>query len=311
MMWESESSLGPVGEETVSDLVDASITTHADRTALVDGSTGRSVTYAELARRVDRIAAWMHGEGLRSGDIVALWAGNSPPWAACQLAAIHLGAAVTGINPAYTLSEARPQLRLARMVVTEPAYVPDAAGNGERRVLALGDGTAATSLREVLASDRPSVRAHADAAAVALLPFSSGTTGLPKGVVLDHRNVVAGVRLANTATGLSPDDVVLTVAPFFHVLGGVIGLLCPLAAGSSLVTLPRFDPAALLEAVPRHRVSMMAVPPPLARFLAQRPPTMTCPRCACWPSVAPRFPSRCKPSCNGASRTASSVRDTA
>jgi acyl-CoA synthetase (AMP-forming)/AMP-acid ligase II len=109
--------------------------------------------------------------------------------------------------------------------------------------------------------------APVDPDAAALRMYSSGTTGLPHPVTLRHRHVVAGARQAGRALGLGPDDVMLAVAPFFHVMGFVVSLVAPLAAGATVVAAPRFD----LATIERHRVTVLAVPPPIMALLAHDP----------------------------------------
>jgi acyl-CoA synthetase (AMP-forming)/AMP-acid ligase II len=107
--------------------------------------------------------------------------------------------------------------------------------------------------------------------ALAILPFSSGTSGLPKGVMLTHGALVTAVRQVARGLRLTPDDVLLTVAPFSHVTGFVITLASALAAGAATVTLPRFAPETLLSLLERRRVSVLIVPPPVMPLLARHP----------------------------------------
>jgi acyl-CoA synthetase (AMP-forming)/AMP-acid ligase II len=260
---------------TLPHVLEEAVRRHPDRAALVDGPSGRSVTYRDLARRVDRLAGWLDERGVRPGDTVALWTPNTPPWVAVAWAAMRLGATVTGLNPAYTQAEAQALLAQARPSVafTLPRLVPLARDYGVATVLSTAPADGATSVREVLtrASGQRAREVAVEPSTVALLPFSSGTTGLPKGVELTHANLVAALRQAARLMPLDPEDTTLAVAPFFHVLGAVVNLALPLSAGATVVTVPGFEPASFLDLVERHDVRFLAVPPPLAAFLAHHP----------------------------------------
>ena len=274
MIWTSTYPEVAVGGATLHGMVFDAIERHPDRIALVDGVSGASVSYAELGRRVSRISAWLVADGVRPGAAVAVWAPNTPPWVACALAATRIGAAVTGINPQWTSDETAAQLADAGVetVVTIPALVEKAAGmSGVKRIIVVGEGPRATRLSDVLAAESPIPPASLDERAVALLPYSSGTTGLPKGVRLTHSNVVTSVRQVAAVTHISERDTVLALAPFFHVLGAVVMMAVPLAVGATVVTVPRFDPAQVLGVLERHGVTVIAVPPPVADFLARHP----------------------------------------
>ena len=157
------------------------------------------------------------------------------------------GAAVTGIPPTATAGEADTQLRDAGAAL----LVRDA-----------GRPADATSVPRTTAGG---------ADGLALLPYSSGTTGLPKGVMLTHGNLVAAARQVGAGVGYGAGDTVLAIVPFAHVMGFVVTLLAPLAAGATVVTMPRFDLAGMLELVERHRVTVLAVPPPVMAALASHP----------------------------------------
>lgn len=274
MIWRSRYPDVPVGGTTLPAMVQTRIERRPERTALIDGVSGASVSYAEFGRRVERISAWLAHHGVEAGHTVALWAPNTPPWAACALATMRLGAAVTGLNPSWSAAEAARQLTDtgAAVVVTTPELAGLAYEMvGIRHVVVLGQDARATGLRDVLACEDATPPAATDPDAVALLPYSSGTTGLPKGVLLTHTNLVTMVRQVQAAARFTEEDTVLALAPFFHVLGGIVTMAVPLAAGATVVTIPRFDPTLVLDVIERHRISLTAVPPPVAAFLAHHP----------------------------------------
>jgi acyl-CoA synthetase (AMP-forming)/AMP-acid ligase II len=106
---------------------------------------------------------------------------------------------------------------------------------------------------------------------LALLPFSSGTTGLPKGVMLTHANLAAATRQLAGILGLGESDTVLAVAPFAHVMGYVVTLAGALASGATVVTMPRFDFQDALRLVERERITVLVLPPPVLTLLAHHP----------------------------------------
>jgi acyl-CoA synthetase (AMP-forming)/AMP-acid ligase II len=273
MVWKSRYSDVAIGGAPVPELVRTVAAQQPHRIALVDGPTGAQVDYRELVRRVDAIAAWLSEEEFQPGDRLALWAPNTPPWAAFALAAMQLGGAVTALNPAAVESEIASQVEDAHVsvLVTIPSLVPTARRLGVRRLVVIGQAEGAVPLADVLATTAAQVRRDVDDSALALLPYSSGTTGLPKGVMLTHANLVTVTRQISVPLQPLPDDVTLALAPWFHILGFTAELLVPLAAGATVVTQPGFDPEVFLDLLQRHRVTYLAVPPPVAAFLARSP----------------------------------------
>jgi acyl-CoA synthetase (AMP-forming)/AMP-acid ligase II len=245
--------------------------------ALIDGPSGQVVSHGLLARRVERVAAGLAARGFARGDVLALWAPNVPPWAGVALGAMAAGGAVTGIHPGCTEPELAAQLADsgASVLVTVPSLLPSAragaAAAGVREVVVLGEGDAATPIAALLDEAAPPARPQADPADVALLPYSSGTTGAPKAVALAHAQLVTAVRQINRGLAFGPGDVVSAVAPFCHVMGFVVVLGGALAGGAAVLTVPRFELEAFLAMVERERATVLVVAPPVMAALARDP----------------------------------------
>ena len=261
--------------------VDALALRHAARLggkpALVDGGTGRTIGYRQLADGVERVAAGLALRGFAAGDVLALYSPNLPEYALAAYGTMAAGGIVTGANPLLTIEELAGQLAdaKARLLVTVPPFLDRALAAAERagvaEVVVFGEAEGATPFRELMAH-HPSARVAIDPDRdLAALPYSSGTTGLPKVVELTHASLVTNVRQSQAVLGFREDDVVVAVAPFFHAIGFNIILPCSLAAGATVVTLQRFDLAAFLQAIQEYRATVAIVVPPVALALARHP----------------------------------------
>ncbi len=248
--------------------------------ALIEGPTGRVTSYDELASGVRRVAAGLAARGLGKGDVFAIMAPNVPEWLVAAYGAMTAGGVVTGINPLYTEQEVAGQLADAgaRFVLTVPPFLPTALAAVERtgreiEIVLLGPPTPGTTgFSELLAhGDDPPDVVIDPAVDVALLPYSSGTGGLPKGVELTHRACVANVLQQQAAIEMCATDRTLAVAPFFHATGFGVVAGGGLHGGATIVTMPRFDVEAFLGLIQKYRITGMVVVPPIVLALAKHP----------------------------------------
>jgi acyl-CoA synthetase (AMP-forming)/AMP-acid ligase II len=268
-------------------LPDALLAAAAERpgqAAITDAASGRTLSYGELAGAVRRVAAGLGAHGLRPGDTFAILALNSPEWLVACFGAMAAGGKVTGLNPMCTPGEVAAQLgdSGARFVLTETAFLPSAQAAAELTAASRADNHIPIIVmngKEPGKLDFPALQAHgerlpygpADPAALALLPYSSGTTGRAKGVMLSHRAVLTNLVQSLTLMPTGPAARVLAVAPFFHAVGLVVLAGRALLGGATLVTLPRFEVTGFLAALQDHRITQTVVVPPIVSALARHP----------------------------------------
>jgi acyl-CoA synthetase (AMP-forming)/AMP-acid ligase II len=271
-MWTSPYEPLPAAPPLVSDLVAEAGERDGAGPALIDAATGARFNRRTLAGRVARVAASLRARGFGPGDVLAIWAPNSPDWAVAALGAMTAGGAVTGLGVVATDAEVGMLVRRTRTSI----LAADTGLVSRARAVARATGVPGVAVLGEVADPPDPGRSTCRGPApedVALLPSSSGTTGPPKSVVLTHGNLAAGVgqlRAGIRYTG-DDDDVVLALAPFPHVLGFVVTLAAPLAAGATVVTVPRFDLGAVVNAVEAYRVTVLAVPPPVLAALSGAP----------------------------------------
>lgn len=261
-----------------------------DHPALIDGPTGKMIRYSELEPMIKSVAAGLAARGLGQGDVIGILSPNCIEYPIALHGALLLGCKVTTLNSLYTPFEvarqlkdagatqlivAGPLLETAKLAITNEGanltrmYTLDAAA-------AVADDSSAIAIEPfsvLLAGGAPPPAAIFDPAThVAVIPYSSGTSGMPKGVELTHRNVLANVLQAKAEhVQLSTEDTLVGVLPFFHIYGLTVILNIALASGSTVVTLPKFEPELFLRVLKQHHVTVAHVAPPLVGFLAKHP----------------------------------------
>jgi 4-coumarate--CoA ligase len=253
----------------------------ASRPCIIDGQTGASYTYTEVDSLTRRAAAGLRRMGVGKGDVVMNLLRNCPEFAFSFLGAARLGAATTTANPFYTPHEIHRQAEAAgaKLIVTEACAVEKvlefAAGRGVPVVTVDGRRDGCVDFAELIAGEE---LPEADEAGilpddVVALPYSSGTTGLPKGVMLTHRSLVTSV--AQLVDGSNPnvcfnkDDALLCLLPLFHIYSLHTVLLAGLRVGAAIVIMRKFDVGALVDLVRAHRITIAPFVPPIVVEIAK------------------------------------------
>jgi long-chain acyl-CoA synthetase len=263
----------------VHDAVLASCRRHPEKTALVDTSCGRRMSYAEYGETVEALARGLVAAGLKPGEIAAIFLANSWEFCVAYHAATLAGGIPTLLNPTYREREVRHQLGNsgAALLITDSANIEgiDLAGLPNlRRVFCTreqGSGSEPFSnlLRPVSASVGLPGPEQGSENILAALPYSSGTTGLPKGVMLSHSNLMSNVYqfLGPHASPLNSDDYILCFLPLYHIYGLNVMLNPALILGATLVLMPRFNPQQLMSLLTQESITMMPLVPPAMNAL--------------------------------------------
>jgi acyl-CoA synthetase (AMP-forming)/AMP-acid ligase II len=270
----------------------------AARTAFVHPETGVSLTFGDVKRDTDAVATWLAQHGIGADDAVAIDLPNCPEYAAAFHGIARTGAATSPVNPAAIASEIARQLRetSARYVITNQALLAKvaeaaaAAGLPAQAVIVVGSSpssdqaeSAHTSWAELVGTPPSLPEVSIEAAThVVCLPFSSGTSGLPKAVMLSHRNLVANLLQFNEVLRpLGDDNSIVAFLPYSHIYGMTTNLNYGLFRRFPQYTMGGFAPQAFLEIVATYRPTILFVVPPVAAFLAKHPAVASVP----WDSV--------------------------
>ena len=232
---------------------------YPDRTAV--RLDERALSYRDLDELSARVASWLAGRGITPGDRVGLMAPNTLEFVELYYGILRAGAVVVPMNPlfksrevSYHLSDSGAALAFAWHGVADQA-AEGARSAGTDLVIIEPSG-----LAETLARSDP-VPAVADRAPsdTAVILYTSGTTGQPKGAELTHANLISNIEVTRTTLlGLRPADVMLGALPLFHSFGQTVVMGCAIATGGCLTLLPRFDPVRALEIIKRDQVTVLA-----------------------------------------------------
>ncbi|WJX60109.1 4-coumarate--CoA ligase 3 [Trifolium repens] len=256
----------------------------SDRPCLIVASTGKTYTYGETYLQCRKIAAGLSKLGIQKGDVIMILLQNSAEFVFSFLAASMIGAVATTANPFYTSAEIFKQITVSKtkLIITQAMYV-DKLKQSEKdelidfKIITVDEPPENCLHFSVISEENedelPEVEFDPEDAVA--LPFSSGTTGLPKGVILTHKSLITGVAQQvdgeNPNLYLTKEDVLLCVLPLFHIFALSTVLLCALRAGSAVLLMQKFEIGTLLGLIQKHKVTVAMVVPPLVLALAKNP----------------------------------------
>ncbi|OMP67119.1 fatty acid--CoA ligase family protein [Domibacillus epiphyticus] len=252
---------------------------------------GQSVTYRELNESVDRFAAGLQMAGMKKGDHIALLLGNSPHFIVSLYGALRAGLTVIPVNPIYTPDEISYILRNGdvKAVVLLDILLPAAEKlhahlpSIEQYIVCESGDERAAGVEQSISSIYPKMKTFSyllqnksifvepeiEEDDTAVILYTSGTTGKPKGAMLTHKNIYSNARDIADYLDISEKDTVVTVLPMFHVFCLTVVLNAPIVKGATMVILPKFSPKEVFDAVKEHKATIFAGVPTMYNFLYQ------------------------------------------
>lgn len=258
---------------------------HCDRELYICSTTGAHITYAQAEKRMEALARELYFVyHVRAGTTVAIVCPNTVDFGSIFHAILKLGARVTTVNPLYSAEELRKQLDLsdANVVVTLSQFAPlvqstqalPSMETGQSKPfgafycdkpLRAPEGVPIPSSEQGFIKGKP--------ADTIVVPFSSGTTGLPKGVQLTNRNLVSNIVQTHGSFGYRDDDIAMACLPYFHIYGMICVLHCIMNVGAKQVVMPKFDIVTYLDLLEKHRATLLFVAPPMIVGFVKHPKT--------------------------------------
>ena len=277
MVLSSRYTSRPIPDISLATFFRDAVIPRANDVAVLDGPTGRSYTFRQVLDLSASVANGLVARGIAPGDRVAFIVPNLPEVALAYHGTIAAGAVAMMVNPLATREELVKYFAVGspRLAITAAPFVEAIrAVAPELPVIAFGDAPGSEPFTALLGGSTtpPAVAISPDA--VAVMPYSSGTTGFPKGVMLTHRNIISQcLAIESVAHGdvIIPGAAVMAVLPFFHIYGIMAFLTYGLMHGAKLITMPRFDLQQYIELARRHEVPLLHVVPPILLGLAKYP----------------------------------------
>ncbi len=269
--WPSQAPYRPM---TLPELIEQTVRRVGDKTAFMTPE-GKSWTFAEFWAATKGMARALQERGIERGDTIGIYAPNSVEYAVALHGALIAGATVTTLNPLYREREVEHQLgdAGAKAAFTLQPLIP-VVKEAQAQLPALTQIFELENAWE-MAESAPGdpLPVHIDAENhIAVLPYSSGTTGLPKGVMLTHQNLTANIRQTLALEGMFLESsVILDFLPFYHIYGMMVLLNCGLVTGATQIVLPRFDPELAVRLIAERQVTDLFVVPPALLALVNYP----------------------------------------
>ncbi|PAA68050.1 hypothetical protein BOX15_Mlig017208g1 [Macrostomum lignano] len=256
---------------------------YPDRRAIVCANTGRGISYRDLRAGTASVASGLSRLGFGRGDVMCLYSHNFPEFPTAMYGIMSAGGILTTANPDYTAAELANQLKdcKCKFLLTTKDKLAVAAEAAKasgcvKEIFLVDDKEPGTRCFKDLLDDdgksNPSGSFKVDQDNdIAAILYSSGTTGLPKGVMLSHRNLVGNVEQSLTCVEYCEGEKLIGVLPFYHVYGQVPVLAFTFCYGYEIAIMTRFDPVKYLETLQNYKLTAIHIVPPILLFMAAHP----------------------------------------
>ncbi|KAH9519668.1 4-coumarate--CoA ligase 3 [Bulinus truncatus] len=249
--------------------------------AVEDFLTGQKYTYSQMKEKAIKIASGLHRLGYRKGDVICVYSANHINFSVLMLACAATGVWFSAVNPAFTADELCSQLvhSGSKAVFTSPQGVLNVTRalklkeNQVKGLFVFGEAEGFRPFQTLLDDDGrmlPDVDIN-PVTDVFVLPYSSGTAGLPKGVMLTHFNCMANCKQIFCNIPTSPSDRALGLLPLYHIYGMIVIQFAVLLGGASVTFLPKFQPETFLQCIQDKQITLAHLVPPIVLFISKHP----------------------------------------